>query len=383
MGGKDYYEIIGVSRDASEQEIKKAYRRLARKYHPDVNPGDRKTEEKFKEINEAYEVLSDPEKRRRYDMFGDARPGSGSFGDFGGFGGLGDFESPFEDLFGMFFGDWRSSRRTSAERGSDLSLELSLSFQEAVFGTRKEVEIARLATCPDCGGSGAEPGTAPESCPECGGTGQIRTARQTFLGRFVTTTTCHRCRGTGRIIAKPCSSCQGQGRRPISERISIDVPAGVSDGVQLKLAGKGESGLRGGPPGDLYVVLRVVPHRIFERRGNDLYCRFPITFPQAALGARVQVPTLDGGFVELAIPAGSQTGTVFRIKDKGVPYLYGSRRGDLLIEVVVEVPKRLTARQKKLLEELAAEFGEPTATPEEVNEGGEKKRGFFGRIMGE
>lgn len=376
MSEKDYYGILGVARDANEQEIKKAYRKLAREYHPDMNAGGDGAEERFKEINEAYEVLSDPEKRTRYDTFGSARGGGGGFGGFGG------FESPFEDLFGMFFGDWGGGRRRSAaQRGADLSLELTLRFEEAIFGVKKEVEIARLATCSDCDGSGAAPGSSPRSCAECGGTGQIRTAQQTFLGNFIRTSTCPSCRGTGRVIDNPCSSCRGQGRRPVSERVSVEVPAGVADGVQLKLAGKGESGVYGGPPGDLYVILRVMPHRIFERRDNDLYCRFPITFPQAALGSKVQVPTLDG-FVELTIPAATQTGTVFRLKDQGVPYLYGSRRGMLLVEVVVETPKKLSKRQRELVEELSAEFGEAKDTPEQAKKG-KKKKNLFERIMGE
>ncbi|MCL5291230.1 MAG: molecular chaperone DnaJ [Actinobacteria bacterium] len=383
MANKDYYEILGVSRDASDQEIKKAFRKLAREYHPDVNASDKRAEEKFKEINESYEVLSDPEKRRQYDMFGHARPGAGGFGGFGDFGGFGNAGSPFEDLFGMFFGDWGGgARRSAAERGSDLSLELSLSFEEAVFGAKKEVEIARMSTCSECGGSGAEPGTKPERCPECDGSGQVRTAHQTILGSFVRMSTCPRCHGTGQVISDSCTACRGQGRRPVSERVVVEVPAGVADGVQLKLVGKGESGLRGGPTGDLYVILRVIPHRIFERRGNDLHCRFPITFPQATLGAYVQVPTLEG-FIELSIPATTQTGTIFKVKDQGVPYLYGARRGDLLVEVVIETPKKLTERQKELLRELGAEFGEPTTTPEEAKQGKKKKKGLFERIMGD
>ncbi|MHB0976261.1 MAG: molecular chaperone DnaJ [Candidatus Aquicultorales bacterium] len=383
MAGKDYYQILGVPRDAGDDDIKKAYRRMAREHHPDVNQGDGASEERFKEINEAYEVLSDPDKRRQYDMFGSARPGPGGGGGFGNFGGFGG-ESPFEDLFGMFFGDWTgggSRKRSYAERGTDLYLEMSVSFEEAVFGAKREVEVARLATCDECGGNGAEPGTSPETCGDCGGTGQVRMTQQTFIGNFVRTSPCAKCRGTGQVIAKPCRECKGQGRKPVSERVTITVPGGIDDSVQLKLSGKGESGLRGGPPGDLYVRLKVRRHRIFERRGNDLCCRFPITFPQAALGAKLQVPTLEG-FSEMSVPAGTQTGTVLKIKDQGVPYLYGSRRGDLLIEVVVEVPKKLTARQRELLDQLADEFGGPSSKSKEAKKG-KGKKSIFERIKGE
>jgi molecular chaperone DnaJ len=353
---KDYYEILGVSRNASEAEIKKAYRRLARKYHPDVNKHDPNAESKFKEINEAYEVLKDPEKRRQYDLFG--RVDGSPFPGFGDFGSFADFESPFEDIFSMFFGDWKGKRRrTKAERGSDLRIDLTVTFEEAVFGTEKYVEIARHGLCEKCKGSGLSPGTQPQTCPNCNGTGEVRISRETFFGSFIQTSTCYTCRGTGQIIATPCPDCQGQGRKPISERLKVTIPAGVNDGAQLKYKGRGEAGLYGGPAGDLFVRVHVQPHQVFERRGDDIYCQFPITFPQAALGAEVQVPTLDG-FEKVKIPAGTQTNTQFKIKGKGVPRLYGKGRGDLIIEVIVEVPRKLTTKQRELLKRYAQAMGE-------------------------
>jgi len=372
---KDYYEILGVSRNATQEEIKKAYRKLARRYHPDVNKNDPAAESKFKEINEAYECLSDPDKRRQYDMFGTTRggPAFGGFGDFAGFGTGGGFEETFGDIFDMFFGDWRrpgSSHRSGAQRGSDLSLELTIDFEEAVFGAQKEVEIGRLVSCNVCSGSGLEPGTRPETCPDCRGTGEIRSEQRTVFGTFIRTSTCPRCKGVGKIISNPCRSCNGQGRKPVHEKIKVDIPAGVDNGVTLKLAGKGEAGLRGGAAGDLYVMIHVRPHSVFERQGNDLFCQFPITFPQAALGAEVQVPTLDG-IEKVRIPAGTQTGTPFRIRGKGIPSLHSGSRGDIIVQVVIETPRKLTDRQKELLYELAREFGDelPNASSS-----------FFGRI---
>ncbi|MBI4733902.1 MAG: molecular chaperone DnaJ [Rubrobacteridae bacterium] len=371
---KDFYDVLGVSRNATQDEIKKAFRKQARECHPDVNKDDPGAETRFKEINEAYECLSDADKRRNYDMFGSAKggPAFGGQGDFSGFGG---FESSFGDIFDMFFGDWRQqggrgggSKNT---RGADLSLELTIEFEEAVFGAEKEVEIARLVGCETCGGSGVASGSEPERCTGCNGTGEIRTEQRTVFGTFVRSATCLKCQGTGRIITNPCADCNGQGRKPVHEKIKVDIPAGVDNGITLKLHGKGEAGVRGGMAGDLYVTLQAKPHCVFERQGMDLYCRFPITFAQAALGAELQVPTLED-FEEIKIKPGIQTGTVFKIRGKGVPSLRSHARGDIIIQVVIETPQKLTDRQKELLLEFAHESGEELHHP--------AHSGFFDKI---
>lgn len=359
MSQRDYYEVLGVSRNASQDDIKKAYRGLARKYHPDVNRDDADAESKFKEINEAYEVLNDPDKRRQYDMFGTAKGGPAFGGGFEDFSGFGNFDSAFGDVFSMFFGDWQrqgTRSRSSSQRGSDLSLELTIDFEEAVFGAEKEVEIGRLVGCDTCSGTGMKPGTSPEVCTDCNGLGEIRSEQRTVFGTFIRTTACPRCKGAGKIITNPCSDCSGQGRKPVHEKIKVDVPAGVDNGMTLKLSNKGEAGLRGGRAGDLYVSLYVNPHSIFERQGTNLFCQFPITFPQAALGAEVQVPTLEG-FENIKIPAGTQTGTTFKIRGKGVPSLNSHSRGDIIVQTVIETPHKLTERQRELLQELAHELG--------------------------
>ncbi len=369
----DYYEILGVSKTSTQDEIKKAYRKLARRYHPDVNKDDPEAESKFKEINEAYEVLSDPDKRRNYDTFGTAKGPAfgGGFDDFSGFGG---FEGAVGDIFDMFFGNWQNQgarTRSSTQRGSDLSLELTVDFEEAVFGAEKEIEIGRLVSCQICGGSGLEPGTSPETCPTCRGAGEIRNEQRTVFGTFIRTAPCPKCQGTGRIITSPCKDCNGQGRKPVHEKINVEIPAGVDDGVTLKLAGKGEAGLRGGRPGDLYIMVYVRPHPVFERRGVDLFCQLPITFTQAALGAEVKVPTLEG-FETIKVAPGTQTGTSFKLKGKGVPSLHHKARGDILVQVVIETPRKLTERQKQLLIDFARESGEDVP---EVSSGG-----ILGRI---
>jgi molecular chaperone DnaJ len=353
--GRDYYEILGVPRDASEQEIKKAYRRLARQYHPDVNKSP-EAEARFKEINEAYQVLSDPEKRAAYDRFGRAGlSGMGGFGDFGfgdfGFGGIDDL---FEGLFGGF------GRRTSARRGpvkgENIQVTLTLDFEEAVFGCEKEIEVTRLETCPHCQGTGAEPGTQPIRCPQCNGTGEVRRVQQSLLGSFVSVNTCPRCGGTGEVVVTPCTVCRGAKRVPVTRKLAVEIPPGVTDGTQIRLAGEGQPGLRGGPPGNLYVVLSVREHPYFKRRGDDIYLQLNINVAQAALGDKVRVPTLDGE-VELTIPPGTQTGQTFRLRGKGVPHLRQNGRGDQYVVVQVVVPTRLTPEQRDLFMKLGRTLG--------------------------
>lgn len=377
-----------MSRDASAAEIKKAYRRLARQYHPDVNKDDPQAEERFKEINEAYSVLSDPEKRAAYDRMGhaafeSARSGGGAAG--GPFGtGFEGFED-LGDLFDMFFGGMgmgRGRRARGPEPGSDLRYDLTIDFEEAAFGTEKEIVIPRIETCPRCGGNRAEPGTPVDTCPACRGTGEIRHVRNTAFGQFVNVTTCHQCGGEGRVVRTPCSECQGRGRVQRTRRLKVRIPAGVDDDFRLRMAGEGEAGLRGGPPGDLYVFISVRRHPEFERRGDDVYSQIPISFTQAALGAEVKVSTLDG-LVNLKIPEGTQTGTVFRLRGRGVPRLRGMGRGDHLVRVEVQVPTRLNARQKELLREFAALSGEDmgNGAAGSGEDGREKEdKSFFERV---
>ncbi len=352
---RDYYEVLGVSRDATPEEIKKAFRRLARQYHPDVNKAP-DAEAKFKEINEAYEVLSDQEKRAAYDRFGHAAPQGVGFGGFGDFGDFGGFGSIFEDLFGGF-GMRTAAAQRATGRGADLRMDVRLSFEEAVFGCTKELEVPRSETCPHCGGNGAEPGTSPIRCPQCNGMGEVQRRQQNPLfGTIVTRTTCPRCEGVGEIITTPCSECRGAKRVRRARRIQVDIPAGVDDGTQIRLAGEGEAGLRGGPPGNLYVVLTVEPHPLFQRQNSDILLELPINIVQAALGAEVDVPTLDGP-TKLRIPPGTQHGRIFRLREKGVPYLRRRGRGDQIISVRVVVPTDLTEEQRQLLQRLGETLG--------------------------
>jgi molecular chaperone DnaJ len=348
-GKRDYYEILGVSRNATQDEIKRAYRQLARKYHPDVST-EPDAEARFKEINEAYQVLSDPDKRAAYDRFGHAGPPGVGF-DFG-------FRDPFEifeEVFGVDFG-FRTGRRRGPRRGADLRYDLHLRFEEAVFGCKKEIEVTRLETCPECRGSGAAPGTTPVRCGTCGGTGQVRQVQRTIFGSFVNVTTCPVCGGTGEVVATPCSRCGGQGRAHISRKLTVNIPAGVDTGTQIRLAGEGEAGERGGPPGNLYIVLDVEPHPYFRRQGDDLLVELGINVAQAALGARVTIPTLEGE-EQIDIPPGTQTGAIFRLRGRGVPHLRRDGRGDLLILTRVEVPTKLTREQRELFQKLAETLG--------------------------
>ena len=348
---RDYYDVLGVSRTATDQEIKSAYRRLAVKYHPDKNPNDASAEEKFKEAAEAYSVLSDAEQRRRYDRFGHAGVSSTAGAGAWGAPGFGGIEDILGDLFGfgdVFGGGRATGRRSAAQRGSDLRYDLEISLEEAANGMTAQLRIPRLEGCETCSGSGATPGTQPESCHTCGGTGQVRYQQ----GFFSVARTCHVCRGAGRVIKTPCTKCNGAGRVEREKQMEVKVPAGVETGSRLRVQGEGEAGTQGGPAGDLYVVIHVAEHEQFERQGSNLYEAVPITFAQAALGAEIVVKTLDAE-EKLKIPLGTQTGTVFRLKGKGMPVLGGRGRGDLFVSVTVITPTTLTREQRKLLEQLA------------------------------
>jgi molecular chaperone DnaJ len=349
MATHDYYGVLGVSRDADDAELKKAYRNLARAHHPDKNAGDKKSEERFKEISEAYAVLSDPEKRAHYDRFGTA-PGAGGSGDMG-------FATIFEDLVEGFFGGTGGGRRGRGRRGDDLRYDLEITLEEAAEGVETKLQIPRLESCEDCRGSGREPGTQPETCGTCRGHGQVR-----FSQGFLTVARpCPACHGQGRINRHPCQICRGEARVRKERMLKVTIPAGVEDGNQLRVSGEGEGGMLGGSPGDLYVVIHVRSHEIFVRDGSHLISELPLTFPQAALGHVVQVPVL-GGTAELTVPPGTQPGQRLLLKGKGMPHLRGRGRGDAIYEVVVEVPTRLSAKQRELLEEFDRN-SEPDAGP--------------------
>jgi len=360
LAKRDYYEVLGVSRDATEDEIKKAFRKLARKYHPDVNKDDKDAAEKFKEINEAYEVLKDPEKRARYDQFGHAGVGQGGFdaGNFGGFGNFGDFGSDiFEDIFDIFGGGFGRSRRKGPIRGADLRYDLEITLEEAAFGVEKEIEIFRMESCKRCNGTGAKPGTSPKTCPTCGGTGQVRKVQNLGPMQFTNVTTCGNCGGRGHIVEEPCPKCHGRGQSKVGRKLKIKIPAGVDTGSQLRMSGEGEPGELGGPPGDLYVIIRVKPHKLFVRQGDDLIYEAPISFVQAALGDEIEIPTLEEK-VKLRIPEGTQPGTRFRLRAKGIPHIKGYGRGDILVRVEVVIPKSLNEKQRELLVKFAKISGE-------------------------
>ena len=351
---RDYYEVLGLQKGASDNDIKKAFRKMAMKYHPDKNPGDKVAEEKFKEINEAYAVLSDPEKKEKYDRFGHAGvdPNSGFGGGAGGFGGFGGFEDIF-DMFGGAFGGFGGGRRNNGPRkGSDLQKAVTITFEEAAFGTKKEIRLNKYVKCKTCGGSGAAPGTSKKSCPKCGGTGEIRTAQRTPLGTFQSVSPCPDCNGTGEINETPCPDCGGSGKTRDNVTISVNIPAGVDNDSVIPIKGQGEPGVNGGPDGDLYIVINVEPHKIFERRGQDLWLEIPITFDQAALGDDIIVPTLEGK-VSYKVPSGTQPDTIFRLKGKGIKSVRGNRKGDLYVKVNLEVPTKLNSKQKKAISAMA------------------------------
>jgi molecular chaperone DnaJ len=358
---RDYYEILGIDRDASDEEIRRAFRRLAFKYHPDHNRDD-EAEEKFKEVNEAYEVLSDPEKRAAYNRFGHGGvEGLWEQGlDFGGFG----------DIFEAFFGGVAAASRRGPQRGTDLNYSITTTFEEAALGCEKEISILRTENCSRCQGIGAKPGSQPKKCPSCNGSGQVRRVHQSLFGRFTHTATCEQCQGSGRIITDPCPQCQGTGREKCQRKITVNIPAGVDNGTSIHLKGEGEAGIRGGSPGNLRLTLSVKEHEFFSRHNDDILYELPIDFVQATLGTEVEVPTLNGK-TKLKIPAGSQSGQVFRLKKQGVPHLHRNGRGDQLVTLFVATPQSLTAKQKRLLKELGLS---PGNMPKE-----EKWKGFSRR----
>ncbi|THF74990.1 molecular chaperone DnaJ [Cohnella fermenti] len=356
-GKKDYYEVLGVSRNASADEIKKSYRGLARKYHPDVNK-EADAEEKFKEVKEAYDTLSDDQKRARYDQYGHEDPMAG----FGGGAGGADFGGGFGDIFDMFFGGGGNRRDPNApQRGNDLQYTMTIEFKEAVFGKETDITIPRTETCDTCHGNGAKPGSKIDTCSVCHGSGQQEVAQNTPFGRIVNRRACSNCGGRGKIIRERCTTCGGNGQVKRQRKIHVKIPAGVDDGSQLRVSGEGESGARGGPNGDLYLVLRVKSHDFFEREGDDIYCEVPLTFAQAALGDEIEIPTLTEK-VKLKIPSGTQTGTFFRLKGKGVPKLRGYGQGDQHVKVTVVTPTQLTDDQKELLRQFASKNGEETSS---------------------
>ena len=375
---RDYYEVLGVSKSASDDEIKKAYRKLAKKYHPDLNPGDKTAEHNFKEVNEAYDVLSDKTKKARYDQFGHAGtdPNYSSGGGYGGFYGDSPFGADIDlgDIFGSFFGGFgggRSRQNTNApRRGSDVEVTLNISFLEAAKGCKKNISYENIDNCDDCKGSGAKKGTSPKTCSTCGGTGQVVISQRTPFGVMQTTKVCTSCSGNGKIIETPCKKCSGKGKVRVRKHIEINIPAGVSSKQILNVSGRGNAGKNGGVAGDLHVYINVLPHQIFERRDDDVWCEVPITYTQAALGADITVPTIDGK-VQYHIHEGTQNGDVFRLKGKGIPKLHGRGIGDEFVKVHIEVPKNLTQEQKEMLSKFEKSITEKNY---------QKRKSFFDRI---
>ncbi len=369
---RDYYEVLGLSKGASDDEIKKSYRKLAKQYHPDLHPGDKECEEKFKECSEAYEILSDPDKKAKYDQYGHAAfdPNAGFGGGFGGFGGFDDLGDILGNIFGGGFGGFGgfgggAQRRNAPQRGENVRVNLSISFDEAAFGCTKEITIPRIEDCEECGGTGAAKGTSAETCSECGGSGTVRVQQRTPFGVMATSAPCSKCGGTGKIINTPCSKCSGKGKVRKTKKLSVNIPAGIDDGQTVSLRGQGHAGLNGGPKGDLLITVSVKAHPLFERDGSSVLFEMPISFVQATLGAEVEVPTLDGK-VKYTIPEGTQSGSVFRLRGKGIPYLNGSSRGDQYVTVYIVTPKNLNAEQKELLRK----FGEATGEAEGVKSSG-------------
>lgn len=374
---RDYYEVLGIEKGAAEDEIKKAYRTMARKYHPDLHPNDKEAEEKFKEVNEAYEVLSDSEKKARYDQFGHAGvdpsygAGSGSYsGGFGGFGGFGpDVGDIFDSLFGSF-GGGRSTNANVPRKGQDINRNATISFMDACNGCSVTINIDRYEKCDECNGTGAKAGSSPITCPECNGTGQVKVAQRTPFGSISSIRTCSKCLGKGKIINDPCSKCQGNGRIRVSSKKEINVPAGINDGQTLQVRGQGDQGINGGPAGDLTVTISVRPDPIFEREGYDIHCEIPITYTQAALGDELTVPTIDGK-VKYTISEGTQNGTIFRLRGKGVKKINRNERGDQYVKVYVEIPSNLTKKQKDALKEFETSLNEHNYN---------KRKTFFDKI---
>lgn len=375
---RDYYEVLGLSKGASDEEIKKAFRKMAKQYHPDLNPGDKEAEMKFKEINEAYGVLSDADKKKKYDMYGHAGvdPSYGAGQGGAGFGGFGGFDGDIDlgDIFGSFFGGGMgssSSRRSNApQKGADREARVTISFEEAAFGCKKDISFTRIEKCADCSGSGAAKGTNPETCPTCHGSGTVRTQQRTAFGVFQSQSPCSTCSGKGKIIKNPCPSCSGQGFVRKNKKLTVTIPAGVDDGQSVRLTGQGDAGRNGGPAGDVYVEISIKKHELFSREGRNIYCDVPITFSEAVLGATIDVPTLEGK-AEYTIPEGTQTGTVFKMRNKGITEIGSSRRGDLVFRVIVEVPKNLNKEQKELLKAFADSCGEKNNV---------QKKGFFDKL---
>lgn len=372
---RDYYETLEVSRDATDSDIKKAYRKLAKKYHPDMNPGDESAEHKFKEATEAYEVLSDSSKRSKYDQFGHAAFNNGA-GGAGGFGGGFDFSDVgdmFGDIFGDFFGGGRRRNANAPTRGASIKTSVTLKFEEGVFGVEKEIDVTTSENCDDCSGTGAKKGTTSDTCPQCNGSGQVRYNQQTMFGNITSVKTCNQCGGAGKIIKEKCASCHGTGYVRKRKKIAVDIPAGIDNGQSIRLKGKGEPGTNGGPRGDLLVTVYIEPHEFFDRQGNDIYYTLPIAYSQAALGAELEVPTLDGNVI-YEIKEGTQTHTRFRLKGKGVPHIRNPKaRGDQFVTVIVDVPKKLNEKQKELLKEFSATFGD------DVKEN--KKKKWYDKVM--
>jgi molecular chaperone DnaJ len=373
MAKKDFYEVLGLQKGASDEEIKKAFRKLAIKYHPDKNQGDKEAEEKFKEINEAYQVLSDAEKKAKYDQYGDSDFGANGYGGYGAEGfDFSDFGG-FGDIFDSFFGGGGGRRKKGGPaRGADLEYTVTLTFEEAVAGVEKEISISRNEKCETCGGTGAKEGTEPKTCDKCGGAGQVRVQRNTPLGSFMSMNTCDKCGGKGTIISDPCQECKGSGKIRRNRKITLNIPAGVDTGNVIPMRGQGEDGTAGGPAGDLYVNIRVMPHKVFKRKGYDIFMDSNISFSKATLGVELKVPTIDGD-VKYSVPAGTQPGTVFRLKGKGVPKVNGHGRGDQYVNVVVDIPKTLSAKQKEALLMYMEASGE-------ISEEDGSKKSFMGKI---